>query len=65
MVFDANESFSSAADDKSEWYRRLHRANNFVPLLEHILPFLSVCAQWVQILSSNDQPSVLKNLEYN
>jgi hypothetical protein len=57
MIFDANEGFSSA-DDKSEWYRRLHRANTFVPLLKHILPFLTICAQWVQILSSNHQPTI-------
>ena len=49
--FDVMEGFSSA-EDKSEWYSRLSRAEAYVPLLKNILPFLTTFFPNVQFIEA-------------
>ena len=56
-IINPNEAFSKA-DDKLGWQNAVIEAEMSMETLRHVLPFLTSCSQWTQILSQKEEVTV-------
>ena len=56
-VINPSDAFTKA-DDKLAWQNTLTAAESSMEILRHVIPFLTSCSQWTQILSQKEEVTV-------